>query len=323
MSLRIGRALACHIHDEISEIVRSGLQHNVFEHTIPLRDGEQVRFAEPEDAWAWLEATGRGSDEEQVLAKSVTRALLIDSCQFIRSAIDCATAESTTVAFALLRKPFAENLFLLEQLLLQPAKFCANLKSDPLTLRLKTLSSPEARLHHVQAVLAEIGPVGGCFDAGFLAELRFEKASPDSFEPLWNKALHIITEHQALKTEKMNLNFVFSDRASVRSHQSFFFARVPYVLAYFREVAEALVGRFALTPGSYLDTVYARFAAGVVLWARNLDVVYQRPSILSFANAWAHRLLDAGETSRPSDDRLADLFAGGARPGDSASSGAK
>jgi hypothetical protein len=84
----------------------------------------------------------------------------------------------------------------------------------------------EAHTRNIQKVLDTIGE-NGRFDAAYLAQLRYDKGATDGFDGICNKAMHLFTHHEAIRTEPMNINFIFSNWDSRRTQWSFIYSRLP------------------------------------------------------------------------------------------------
>jgi hypothetical protein len=69
-------------------------------------------------------------------------------------------------------------------------------------------------------VLEVIGGAG-VFDAARIAELRYDKAL--GFDGPCNHAMHLFTEHQAIRTAAMNINFIFSGPDEKRTQWAYMY----------------------------------------------------------------------------------------------------
>ena len=101
------------LHDILVNIVQSGEDARIFTVPVQLRsveEAQQFTGLKEEELWRWLESNGY----EEVLREYTYRhafvALLADFCHFVYEALRCSRKGKLTVTFALLRKPFKENL---------------------------------------------------------------------------------------------------------------------------------------------------------------------------------------------------------------------
>lgn len=71
--------------------------------------------------------------------------------------------------------------------------------------------------------------------------LRFDKHAHYGLELLWNHAMHVVTTKVPIETEVGNLNFVFMDDETARNQWEFLYSRLPLLLMYTCDIADALV----------------------------------------------------------------------------------
>ena len=88
-----------------------------------------------------------------------------------------------------------------------------------------------AHANRIRKVLATLRDHRG-YDAEYLAQLRYDKNAQDGFDGVCNKALHLFTGHDAIRTEPLNINFIFSDLDSMVTQWSYLYSRLPYLLSY-------------------------------------------------------------------------------------------
>ena len=69
--------------------------------------------------------------------------------------------------------------------------------------------SKQRRLEIIQLAIDK-SSTPGWVSAELIYDLRYNKAMVRGFEPLWNKAAHLVTTVKHYATEQQNINFVFS-----------------------------------------------------------------------------------------------------------------
>ena len=89
--------------------------------------------------------------------------------------------------------------------------------------------------------------------ADFLYELRYDKSKHYGFEPIWNKANHIITSNSNYATGDMNLNFVFTQESGKMSQWDIFYKTLPSLLIYSVFVCDTIYKSFSNNQ-SVIDT---------------------------------------------------------------------
>lgn len=256
------------VHDIMTQFLVSGEQSRVFTAKLQFSDkSEAASFGAAGDIFEWLETTKRLDDRGRVLKALVLPAVLSDMLHCIYEALECSRKGKLNVTYTLLRKPLQENLFVLESIVLDEAGFAEKLASNPLMLRPHTAGGAEGHARRIQQVL-EITGTTDFFDARYLAQLRYEKVE-DGFDGICNKAIHLFTEHKAIRTELLNINFVFSGLEAKGSQWSYLYGRLPYILVYAWRVIEHIGASLCLTHPAYDQDMSRRVAAFVTLSARH------------------------------------------------------
>jgi hypothetical protein len=143
-----------------------------------------------------------------------------------------------------------------------------------------------------------------------------------SFDGVCNKAMRLFTSHEAIRTEPLNINFVFSgmDMDAKMTQWSYFYSRLPYLLAYIHRIVEHLYATIAPTDPIYLHDMDRRISALVLLWRETVDPPYIEPHLENFVlrtRDWLfEHCREAGHPlpSRPDLVKMAEI---GAYPGES------
>lgn len=197
---------------QIHETIAGAIEAGVFETNFELRSRKHVRDFKKlknEEVLEWLKGNDYISQVGEVTLKSIVRAVAIDMVEFANEALRCTIRGPLTVAIALFRKPFKENLFILEWIVGDPADYFERFFSgDAAQLSLSAVP-PARKLDIIRAAMAKT-VYQEWIPADFIYSLRYDKQSEFGFEPLWQHANHLITTQGKLKTEAENLNFVFS-----------------------------------------------------------------------------------------------------------------
>jgi len=139
----------------------------------------------------------------------------------------------------------------------------------------------------------------------------------DGFDGICNHAVHLITEHPAIRTRNMNMNFIFSGWESKLTQWAYLYSRLPYVLFYARRLVEHIFGTFAQTDSVYLADIERRMEAGAVLWYETVAVPYREPRLTRFVEVTRQHLeRDCREAGfrHPTLRDLERLRDSGARP---------
>jgi hypothetical protein len=264
----LGHEIAFALHDTLAGYVAYGHRHGLFRITVPVAtDGTSDPPEVGEQAFAWLERTGRSKELGEVLFRMLVAGLLGDACHFIYEALRCAEKGKLTVAFALLRKPLKESLYYLEYLLADPETFLNTFYNESIdNLKLPGISYRERAIDIIaRAAKQTVHP--DMYDAEFLYDTRFDKAAPYGLELYWTRALHLVTTRPPINTEPQNLNFVFSNSDDLLSQWSRFYTLVPFLLYYMADVSTSLMFHLVdEVPTEWMESIWHR-RIGLMLMA--------------------------------------------------------
>lgn len=257
---------AClYIHDVMVEFIRSGEQQNAFNKTFEFSQ-EEIDSLESSDLHIldWLQKNNKHDERAIVVRSMVLPAVLSDMLHCIFEALSASKKGKMAVAYMLLRKPLQESLYLLESMALDETDFVNKLSTDPLFLRPKNGGGPEGHALRISKVLSKIG-LDEAIDSQYISELRYDKKSDDSFDGVCNHAMHLFTEHKAIKTELLNINFVFSKGKQIYTQQRYLYTRLPYLLYYTYHLFEHIAATIAPTTPKYFININRRIGAYMLL----------------------------------------------------------
>ena len=142
------------------------------------------------------------------LITHLTMALTSDMLHFLYESFICIEKRKFSVAFSLLRKPFKENLLFLAWLLGDEDDFLERFSAN----NYQTLNhtGKEQRIKILTESINKL-PHNNAFDADLIHDIIYSKNLEAGFEPIWQRATHLITSMgKLLKTEDYNINFIFN-----------------------------------------------------------------------------------------------------------------
>lgn len=240
----LAHGVAFKFHDELAKLVVDLESSRSLWVDFDASDDQrrQLEGLEGEELWAWLESVGRHDVLAEMAYRQVSAAVISDAAHFIYESLSSCAKGKTAVAFSLLRKPFKENLLLLEWLCGNPEDFIVNFNGESSEDYILNRLPIEKRQKIVADAIASLDP--DWVDFNLVWDVRFDKGNPNSLETLWTKATHLVTSVKASSTEPGNLNFVFSNESSISDQWAYYYKVIPLFLLYFLEIAEAVVGRF-------------------------------------------------------------------------------
>lgn len=185
----------------------------------------------------YLEEHGHKKKAQKIISHHLFHGLLSDMCHFIYQSIFCAKRLAPTVALTLLRKPFLENLLILEQLLIDEDEFLLKFNEnsemfDPMSLKRDEKKSIVKEAHEK---LSDYD-----LDYTLNYQIRYNPKNSKSLYAMTNAANHLVTNrYEANRTESLNLNYIFSGRPEWNSQLDYFYFYTPYFLHYTIEIIDS------------------------------------------------------------------------------------
>ena len=282
-----GHDLCFLIHDILTQLLASGEKQNVFETKIPFETEKQKEsFEKTNDIFLWLETEKLYSQRVNVLRATVLPAVLSDMLHCIYETLESSRKAKLNISYMLVRKPIQESLYLLESIILNEHEFAETIVQNPLLLRPKNAGGVEGHRNRINKVLEIIGE-NNRLDASYIAQLRYDKNEYDSFDGVCNQAMHLFTEHKAIKTENLNINFIFSGWEQKTTQWEYLYSRLPYLLFYAYQVVEYIMSNIILTTQEYMDDMSRRISALIILWRSELNEDYVSDEIDFFVSSTA------------------------------------
>jgi hypothetical protein len=147
------------------------------------------------------------------------------------------------------------------------------------------------------------------------------KNKEDSFDGVCNLAMHLFTEHKAMRTDPLNINFIFSGLGQKLTQWSYLYSRLPYLLFYTYQIVEYVVAKIAPTSQEYLDDMQRRISALILLWWDNFDENYVSPPLEVFVQEtqkWLNEHCENSGFRIPTKKDLLRMSKTGAYPNESA-----
>jgi hypothetical protein len=287
----IAHELCFKVHDVMTELLVSGRKQSAFHVTFEFKDDADREAFENSDIFDWLEQSRGIGERTAVLVTTVFPAVLGDMMHCFYEALETSRKGKLTASFMLLRKPLQESLFLLESVLVDPHGSAEKMTVDPGKLGSQGAGGLEVHTKRIQKVLDLLGEAD-VFDAGYLAQLRYDKAAADGFDGICNKAMHLFTDHKSIKTEPLNINFIFSDYDTSLTQWSYLYSRLPYLLIYIHRIVERIGAVVAPAHPAYVNDMHRRISALVLLWWDTVEPPYANDRLHSFVQKIREWLID-------------------------------
>lgn len=231
------------IYDQLTEIYFKKNYKNLFQTSF---EGEMAKkfIKDTKEnnihALDWLESNNLNLEIELVVSKQVFTAVTSDFINFVFESMHAAKRGKMTVAYALLRKPFADELLILEQLLIDRSEFIHRFfhignpeNYDP--------SNKKIDKKEIIRQVLEKAKGTSLHNAELIYDLRYNKGFESGINGITNQALHIVTNDRNYKTTEQNFNFVFSQKDDFKHYFSNYYLVVPHLLFYSATIIDEIV----------------------------------------------------------------------------------
>jgi len=316
-SYRTGHELCFTVHDFITGLLVTGQQAAAFNVPITLHDeADRLALEKAEDIFVWLEQTRRTDERNAVLVTAVFPAVLSDMVHCFYEALETSRKGKLGITYMLLRKPLQESLFLFESIIVDRHDFGEKLTLEPSKLWSQGAGGLEPHTKRIRKVLDVIGQ-NDFFDPAYLAQLRYDKDAEDGFDGICNKAMHLFTTHKAIRTEPLNINFIFSNIKSMETQWAYLYSRLPYLLIYIYRVVEYICSTIVDINSAYFEDMDRRMSALVLLWWDAIENNDQEPHLKAFVQntqSWLNEHCNAAGYNAPTHADLIRIVETGAYP---------
>lgn len=239
------------IYDQITDVFRFKDYENFRTHNIQFdntfKKDEIESFESSEELIQYLIENNYWDDITGVFTKNIASAIISDLSHFIYEAIDAAKKCKVTVAFSLIRKPFTDELTILERLFNEPKLFIENFyiegdirKYDP------SSNSTSNKLNHKELTQECISKLkyNTFLFSSMVHEIRYDKTISGAIQELTNKSIHIVTNNRNYKTEAKSLNFIFDASSNVEQYLEIFYINTHYLLLYTSAIIDELYFKY-------------------------------------------------------------------------------
>ncbi|NWL03627.1 hypothetical protein DM790_22640 [Flavobacterium collinsii] len=229
--------VAVRLHDDLVAVLKDKSIQKKLNFKIDLKNENEGPKENEEDILHWLDINGHKHISDELVSRNLVMALTSDICHFIYQSLHSVKYYKLSVAYSLVRKPFLENLLIIEQLLNDETEFLKKFESNPEKFDPGKIKDDEKK-NLIKQSLEKIKTV--LLHEDLLFEVRFDKKSDKGFYAMSNLATHLVTtRHPIFKTESLNLNFIFSGFDDQwESQLNHFYYFLPYVLFYATEVID-------------------------------------------------------------------------------------
>lgn len=245
--LEFARDYSLFLNNLILSLWESAEESKIFNHTIkfekPSQTKKYLKVFETRDSVQfrkWMVENDKLTDLYFLTLKAVIRGLVWDFNSYVYEALENILRRKYNVAYTLLRKPFKENLFLLEWIVADSFDFMVkyNFFDSNSYAPLSFFGKKKETYDIIEKAISKIHFPYFC-DPDFIYQLRYDKSQFYSFDQWWNLSTHLVTSRNKIKTESFNLNFIFSNEKDELNQLYHLFSLLPLLLFYANEIIES------------------------------------------------------------------------------------
>lgn len=219
------------LHDSMLNMFKELAKTNYPTIELNFEDEEEAaRFHSSRDPIDYFFEIGRRDIVKELTVGQAMMAVWGDFFNFVYEALRALEKRKFVVALALLRKPLKENLLILTMMLVDEDGFFDGLETSPAA----SFGHPAIQDSHRKKYFDEakkLIPFGDFIDPAYLHDLIYDVSLPTGFAPLFDKAMHLVTNRKQIKTEDLNLNFIFKDPQQ-NDVYAWIYKSLSYVLMY-------------------------------------------------------------------------------------------
>lgn len=235
------------IYDQLTDLFTENNYKSLFETNIKLDENSpNLKQLQNEEIHIldYLKNNGLNDELESVLTKHILLSILSDFVNFVFESLNCAKKCKSTVAYALLRKPYTDELLLLEQLLGDRKEFINKFFhiGEPQDYDPSSNKTPKKEI--IEKALEKI-QMNFFYSSDFIYELRYDKTFVRGINGISNKALHIVTGNKNYRTAEQNFNFIFSGQEDIFEQLKNYYFTIPHLLFYSVSVIDEIAFSFS------------------------------------------------------------------------------
>lgn len=279
------------IYDQITEIFNEKNYKFLFETNIKFN--KESQFLEQFENGKihildFLKENKLNNDIEEILTKHILLSVWSDFVNFVFESLNCAKKCKSTVAYALSRKPFTDELFLLEQLLVDRKNFINKFfhigepeNYDPSYNYKKKDIIKET----IEKAISKL-KMNFFYRKNYIYKLRYDKTLANGINGISNKALHIVTTDKNYKTTKQNLNYIFSKQEDIFDKLNNYYLTIPNLLFYSASVIDEIAFSFSENDENKLIRILKQFKrlVGYILLTETNNITKQSENNKLFKN---------------------------------------
>lgn len=241
-----------HLHDQMVMLAKGFENEKLHNVTVKFRDEDDAKaFSDAENFYDYLDQTGRQELSKKIVLNQIIVPIFSDFLHFVHEALKALEKRKLTFAISVLRKPLKENFPIATLMLVDQDEFYRRLKTSPYKSFKGEEFSKQFRLS-MWGKLAKFDEHFEIVNGELIETILFDHRDNYGFAALFDKANHLTTHYETVRTEPLNLNFIFSnpERDDLYDH---IYPRLAYCLRIARDVMHDLMANRAPINPAYRD----------------------------------------------------------------------
>ena len=169
-------------NDFIVDILKCADKYQWSSEKIDIKEKDIKKFNSSKYDIFYFREHGYATVINRSLYKHIVFSLVADYNTYVFDAINCALRYHFGTAFTLLRKPFKDDLLLLEMIYVKGYRFVPEFLNKPI----KNFSIDKITKEEKKKILRKCCKKINFFTGKRMYDLRYEKSSKESLEKIWN-----------------------------------------------------------------------------------------------------------------------------------------
>lgn len=241
-----------YLHDMMAQLLREVDALNIRSASFDLSEtAQQAANSGAEQLIDHLLRSEHRPKAVRLMLNHVLVTMTSDYLHFVYEALVALSKRKFAVGLSLLRKPFKENLLHITWMLGDTDDYSEKFEQDP-ALFMESRKTDSVLRASIMSKALNRCILSQTFEPTLIERIIYDKDDPRGLAPLFDKATHLVTGARALRTEPMNLNFIFKDPRDNDLYENCY-AGIAMVLMYSFAILSSEVEK--VTP---LDTSYVR-----------------------------------------------------------------
>lgn len=238
------------LHDMILDVMRQAEAARIADVKIEFKDEDEVRsFSAADDPVIFCLENGRVDTVKRIVMNQVVIPLYADALHFVHEGLRALEKRKYAVAFALFRKPLKYSLMFVTWIFADEEDFFQRMRTEPADSFDDRKLTSERRRELLQRAIAGLD-YNTFLDADLIYGMAFDRNNARGLAQYFDKAAHLVTSHPAMRTENLNLNFIFKNPKDTDVYEGVY-ALLAYLLIYLLLLEVATIGRMAQVPSWY------------------------------------------------------------------------